>query len=353
MLTRAILTPSEIFDGKKIISCAKNAKFLTNLGSSSFGCRGESICGKNGEEEQSMSTLKIIGGPLKGKTFNLDGETFFIGRSSKNDIQVKDATISRKQVKLYRIGEKLFLEDLKSTNGSWLNDSLVLPGEGFEVGEGDLITLGNTVMLITDAPPSPTLQSRDAPPPAPKPRAGKERTKKPERERREKLSRNLELIYSVSKLARSRFDLKGMLENVLESLLKSLPRIDRATLILLEKEREEIREIISRSREDIEDTTRRYSHTVVDRVIREGKAVRMSNTDFEAPPDLSASVSTLKIGSLLCVPLVSNEKTRGVLYVDSLSGPYGFRKDDLLLLNAMSGALALSIENAQLRHNEE
>jgi GAF domain-containing protein len=144
-----------------------------------------------------------------------------------------------------------------------------------------------------------------------------------------------------------------MLETVLESLLKSLPRIDRATLILLEKEREEIREIISRSREDIEDTTRRYSHTVVDRVIREGKAVRMSNTDFEAPPDLSASVSTQKIGSLLCVPLVSNEKARGVLYVDSLSGPYGFRKDDLLLLNAMSGALALSIENAQLRHNEE
>lgn len=300
-----------------------------------------------------MTTLKIIGGPLKGKAFNLDGETIFIGRSSKNDIQIKDSTISRKQVKLYRIGEKLFLEDLKSTNGSWLNDSLVLPGEGFEVGEGDLITLGNTVMLITDAPPSPTLQSRDTPSPAPKPRTGRHGAKKPEHERRENLLRNLEIIYSVSKLIRSRLDLKEMMESVLESLLEALPRIDRATLILLEKEREEIREIVSRSRKDIKDTTRRYSHTVVQRVIKEGKAVRMSNIDFEAPSDLSTSVSTLKIGSLLCVPLVSNEKTRGVLYVDSLSGPYGFRKDDLLVLNAMSGALALRIENAQLRNSEQ
>jgi len=300
-----------------------------------------------------MTTLKIIGGPLKGKTFTLDGETVFIGRSSKNDIQIKDATISRKQVKLYRIGEKLFLEDLKSTNGSWLNDSLVLPGEGFEVGEGDLITLGNTVILITDAPPSPTLKSRDATPSMPKPGTGRAGTKKSERQRREKLSRNMELIYSVSKLIRSRLDLPVMLENVLESILETLPRIDRATLILLEKDREEIREIITRSRKGIKDISRRYSHTVVERVIREGKAVRMSNTELEAPPDLSASVSTLKIGSLLCVPLVSNEKTRGVLYVDSLSGPYGFRKEDLLMLNAMSGALALSIENARLRKNEQ
>jgi len=148
-------------------------------------------------------------------------------------------------------------------------------------------------------------------------------------------------------------ELKEMLESVLESLLETLPRIDRATLILLEKDKEEIREIVSRSRKDIEETSKHFSHTVVERVIREGKAVRMSNTDFEAPSDLSATLSTLKIGSLLCVPLVSNEKTRGVLYVDSLSGPYGFRKDDLLLLNAMSGALALTIENAQLRSSGE
>jgi putative methionine-R-sulfoxide reductase with GAF domain len=301
-----------------------------------------------------MTTLKVIGGPLKGEAFHLDGETIFIGRSSKNDIQIKDATISRKQVKLYRIGQKFFLEDLKSTNGSWLNDSLVLPGEGFEVGEGDLITLGNTVMLVTDAPPSVSLLPRkNAPPLAPGPDSDRESAGRPERERRKNLSRNLELIYSLSKLIRSELNLQELLQSVLASILEALPRVDRAILILLEKDREEIREIITQSRKDTQDTTRKYSHTVVTRVIRERKALRMSNTGFEAPADLSASVSTLEIGSLICVPLVSNEKTHGVLYVDSLKGPYGFRKDDLLMLNALSGALALSIENRQLRTNQE
>ncbi len=298
-----------------------------------------------------MTTLQIIGGPLMGEAFNLEGETVFIGRSSKNDIQIKDATISRKQIKLYRIGTKLFLEDLKSTNGSWLNDSLVLPGEGFEVGEGDIITLGNTIMLITDAPSLPAPEVADKP--LPKTKTVTEGPRGPERERREKLSGNLELIYSVSKLIRSSLSLREMLERVLESVLETLPRIDRATLVLLDTEKQGIRDIINRSREGMKDAARHYSRTVVDRVVRERKAVRMSNTTFEAPSDLSASVDTLEVGSLLCVPLMSNEKTYGVLYVDSLSQPYGFRKDDLLLLNAMSGALALSIENAQLKNDSK
>jgi pSer/pThr/pTyr-binding forkhead associated (FHA) protein len=311
----------------------------------------ESIHDKNRQEENSMTTLQIIGGPLKGKAFNLEGETVFIGRSSKNDIQIKDATISRKQIKLYRIGAKLFLEDLKSTNGSWLNDSLVLPGEGFEVGEGDIITLGNTVMLITDTPSPLAPEAADKP--LPKTKTVTEGPSRLEKERREKLSGNLELIYSVSKLIRSSLSLREMLDRVLESVLETLPRIDRATLVLLDTEKQEIRDIINRSREDKKDTGRHYSRTVVDRVIRERKAVRMSNTTFEAPSDLSASVDTLEVGSLLCVPLMSNETTYGVLYVDSLSQPYGFRKDDLLLLNAMSGALALSIENAQLKNDSK
>ena len=48
-----------------------------------------SIHDKNRQEGNSMTALQIIGGPLKGKVFNLEGETVFIGRSSKNDIQIR------------------------------------------------------------------------------------------------------------------------------------------------------------------------------------------------------------------------------------------------------------------------
>lgn len=293
-----------------------------------------------------MPELHVIGGPMKGIKFDLAGETAFVGRSSKNDIQIKDATISRKQIKLYRIGEKLFLEDLKSTNGTWLNHSLVTPGEGFELEEGDVITLGNTVMVVAGARSvHPAVAEKD---PLPRNKMEKGGVARPRVERREGSSKNLELIYSVSKIIRTSTDLPGMMKRVLDSLLQALPRIDRAAVILLDEKNGEKKDMISRSRQERE-AAMRCSTSVIERVIREGKAVRMSDTTYEPTPDFSASISTLKIGSLLCVPLVSTEKTRGVLYVDSLSGPYGFRKDDLLLLNAMSGPLALVIENAQLK----
>lgn len=295
-----------------------------------------------------MPELQVIGGPMKGITFDLAGETAFVGRSSKNDIQIKDATISRKQIKIYRIGEKLFLEDLKSTNGTWLNHDLVTPGEGFELGEGDVISLGNTVILVAGIPSvHPPLVDKEPPPS--QSNATKGRITRPEGERREGASRNLELIYSVSKIVRSAQGLRGMMEAVLDSILQALPRVDRAAVILLDEKNAEKKDTVSRSRKEGKQSAMRYSRSVVDRVIREGKAVRMSDTNYETTPDFSASISTLRIGSLLCVPLVSREKTRGILYVDSLSGPYGFRKDDLLLLNAMSGSLALAIENAQLK----
>ncbi|MFZ0448371.1 MAG: FHA domain-containing protein [Desulfatiglandaceae bacterium] len=294
-----------------------------------------------------MQQLQIIGGPLKGKSFELGGATVFIGRSSRNDIQIKDSTISRKQIKLYFIGKKLFLEDLKSTNGTWLNDKLIPPGEGFEVDSGDTISLGNTIILLDGGPSEPSLRKKGFMTPDP---VGMGTDKGiPEDERRKRSSGDLETVYALSRLIRSATPLHEMLESLLETFLKALPRIDRAAVILFDEGKKEKKDVVSRSKKDVEHSKTGFSEVVIDRVMEEGKAVRMSNTDYEAPSDISENESTLEIGSLLCVPLVSHEQTYGVLYVDSLSGPYGFRKGDLRILNAMSGPLALAIENAHLR----
>jgi hypothetical protein len=46
--------------------------------------------------------------------------------------------------------------------------------------------------------------------------------------------------------------------------------------------------------------------------------------------------------------MISNSEMRGVIYVDSRRAPYGFRKEDLMLLNTLSGPVAVSIEKAIL-----
>jgi GAF domain-containing protein len=55
----------------------------------------------------------------------------------------------------------------------------------------------------------------------------------------------------------------------------------------------------------------------------------------------------------MCVPLISKAEIRGVIYVDSLQKPYGFRREDLSLLTALSSPAAIAIENALLHERLE
>ena len=50
---------------------------------------------------------------------------------------------------------------------------------------------------------------------------------------------------------------------------------------------------------------------------------------------------------------ISKSQTRGIIYVDSIKKPYGFRKEDLALLTALSSPAAIAIENALLYSNLE
>ena len=50
----------------------------------------------------------------------------------------------------------------------------------------------------------------------------------------------------------------------------------------------------------------------------------------------------------MCVPLKYEGETRGIIYVDSIGLPYGFRKEDLQLLGGLADTAAVAIQNAQL-----
>jgi len=293
-----------------------------------------------------MPKLTVTKGPMQGLSFELMDGTVFVGRSSKNDIQIKDSTISRKQFKIFTIGNKFFVEDLKSTNGTLINDEMITPGEGYEMSEGDTIFIGNTVLRLVEVPVEKVSEVTDSMIQESEPGLNK-KDQLPE-ERRSQSPRNLELISKVSELLRETQSINEIFEKLLEYLMDALPRVDRGAILLYDDQKGDIKEVFSKSRQDPWDEAVRYSRTIVGRVLEEGKAIRMSNTDYEAPDDFSESMSTMKIGSAMCVPVISNSVMRGAIYVDSIHVPYGFRKDDLLLLNSLSGPVAVIIENEML-----
>ncbi|MBW1801667.1 MAG: response regulator, partial [Deltaproteobacteria bacterium] len=123
--------------------------------------------------------------------------------------------------------------------------------------------------------------------------------------------------------------------------------------ILLDHHTGKISDVISRSTDKSTKTTMIYSRSIVHRVIDESRAVIMSDTMDHEDVDRSESMELMKIRSVMCVPLISRSQIRGVIYVDSVNRPYGFRKEDLSLLTTLASPAAIAIENALLYSNSE
>jgi predicted component of type VI protein secretion system len=104
---------------------------------------------KEGTMTASSFRMIVRTGPNPGTTYDLTKEVSLLGRDVSNDIIIGDAEISRQHARLTRTPGGYVLEDLGSTNGSFVNgERLMAPRV---LNPGDLIALGENVSLTFDA----------------------------------------------------------------------------------------------------------------------------------------------------------------------------------------------------------
>ena len=96
-------------------------------------------------QEREQAYLIVISGPHVGKMFKVDADEATLGRSSKADMHVNDVGISRQHAQLVAYGEDVFIDDMDSANGTYLNGNLVDRRQ--QLQDGDKITLGSTTIL--------------------------------------------------------------------------------------------------------------------------------------------------------------------------------------------------------------
>ena len=93
--------------------------------------------------------LVMRSGPTPGATFSLEGDQLVVGRDSASAIAINDAEVSRKHARLNFQGGKYVIEDLGSTNGTFVNGQrLVSP---VVLKAGDVISLGEQIVLMYEA----------------------------------------------------------------------------------------------------------------------------------------------------------------------------------------------------------
>jgi hypothetical protein len=71
-----------------------------------------------------------------------------IGRGVESDLQLVDTGISRRHAEVRRVGGRVELHDLGSTNGTRVNGQKIPTGTGVTLADGDRITLGASELLF-------------------------------------------------------------------------------------------------------------------------------------------------------------------------------------------------------------
>jgi two-component system NtrC family sensor kinase len=283
-----------------------------------------------------VNTLYVVDGPLKGSSFTLNDGTTTIGRSPDSDVCISDIGASRHHAKFIKKDNRLFIMDVSSFQGVYVDGKRIVKDQEVEVGEQNILTIGSTVLSFQKGAARASAEYR-----------GRRSDDRP----RDHHSRSLELLLKVSNIFAQSIDIEKLLDELLDQVFSLLRRIDRGVILLVDKESGELHEVVSKTRmgdEPASFSEINYSRTIVKRTIQEREPVKMSNTSKVSRKELSDSIELMNIMSAMCVPIIYKGEAQGVIYVDSIGLPYGFRDEDLGLLTGLSNTAAIALQNARL-----
>lgn len=290
-----------------------------------------------------VPSLEIVTGPRAGRRFSLNRTVTVVGRNSECDVVLEPVSVSRKHASIEWRDDQFFLTDLGSTRGTYLNQKR-LGRKPVLLEDGSTIQIAEILMKFR----SPSLRIRE----------NDDETQSaifasidaiPSGDSSCPTVKPLEKLRALQKISRqlsSTLELHDVLELTLASLFEIFPRAERGFVLLQDGEGAELVPQVIRSRTGpIGELS--VSKAVLQRVLSKGDAILGRDLRGERPD--SGSVSTERSYSLMCAPLWDgNHEPIGVIQIDARDGRGGFDQDDLDLLAAVAGQIAVAVQAARM-----
>ena len=273
----------------------------------------------------------------------LDLPRLRIGRSSANDLILKDPNVSRRHAEIEQRQDGYYILDVGGKNGTSLNDrrisvpTLLCQGDRIRLGASLLVFGASaatnvefsgaplssdsaTTSLRADEVRSP-ISGMDVPSPA----------------MNLMMEANEELVFHRP--------LDELLQNIMDIAGRAAP-YEVGVLALLE-DGELVPKVVRVPAQE-EGGTVSISSTISDHVIHKEQSVLVVDALSDDRFSKGQSIAAQQIKSVMCVPLWNNRNVIGLIYADSRRGVGLYSQETLRVLTLLANIAAIKIENARL-----
>ena len=350
-----------------------------------------------------MSSLFVIRGNDQGSRFELeDNETVRLGRDAMCPIQIHDTEVSRQHAELRCSGDVFLLNDLSSSNGTFVNGQRI---QEHYLNTGDQIQVGRTLMLFTgpsgdssedlsqsisigrpgDASDKsqilrtvPSDDSRRMFEPS-----AKESDESKQNPWLARARSNLQVMYRTALAVSHTLDIDRLLDRIME-LIFGWVETDRGCIMLIDAESGRLEPKVRRDRTKEGQGKRAkqddasgvsvldegpvkkatepsgdhitISKTILDYVLEHNEGVLSSDARQDDRWSPGASILQAGIREAICVPMQGRYGVVGVIYIDTSTsaqevirtgGANKFTEDHLKLMVAIAHQAALAVEDTR------
>jgi MoxR-like ATPase len=95
-----------------------------------------------------LPTFTIQEGYGKTREFTMDKDSITVGRDPECDIVINKNDASRKHAQIFREGDKFYIEDLQSVNGSFVNSTPITGKQ--QIKHMDIVQIGSCMLVFND-----------------------------------------------------------------------------------------------------------------------------------------------------------------------------------------------------------
>ncbi|MGE5325518.1 MAG: adenylate/guanylate cyclase domain-containing protein [Deltaproteobacteria bacterium] len=302
--------------------------------------------------------------------FEQSEATVSIGRADTNDLVLNHPSVSRHHARISSLpGDTTLLIDLGSLNGTIVNGQVVhehrlsnqdritigmyelkyetIADEGLHV-EAASGGLSDVSQLISPEKLSTALKGKaEAAAPPAKKKEMEDRLKELEQE-----NNLLKLLLGVGKTLSSVLTPEEVMRRVME-LVFQMESVERGFVMLTDEKKGFLPAILLYKDERMKTDQRGVvlSKAIIERVTKERVPLLIHDAAADERFASSESLRLSGIRSAMCAPLIYKDRVFGLFYVDCLSKPWAFNKDELNVFSVIAAEAAISFDNA--RSHEE